>query len=295
MRPKPLGALFAGMLIAMSLTSCGGGDEATDVGSIVENGGDEQVDVGSGTGVTQTGTPTLTAEPGQAWAEVDGERYTYNSAGSLYFICEVNAQGAQVNFQTNDGQDLSITAIPQGDTWQGNLAFKPGGGVEIQFGASLPNDADPLIVGDGALSFEGTGTKITDFDLANGEDVEIALAVNCETPGGGTDPTAVMGEDTYLFPLSGVQSLQCSIEPDRLDIRVDRLSIDNLQLEIGVRQEGGGWIGTVAVYTPEGTFTSPVSGDAPGLSIDGSTVSYEGTFTGGPAGDVEGTVSITCP
>lgn len=294
MRASTLAALAAATLIGLGMTGCGAGDEPGEPDPPDTADEAAAADPAAATGEVTIGTPTVTADPGTAWAEVDGMRIDYPSAGSLNYLCDIGPERVQVNVQTNEGRDLLLQASLQGEQWLGQLTFKPGEGT-VQYGASFPGDAR-MVIGDGALSVEGTVSKVEDFDLANATDVDATLAVSCAAAeGSGEEATAVVDGTTYTFPASGAQSFDCSITPDNLDVRINRLALDGLQLEVSARLEGGSWVGAVVVYTPEATFTSTLTPEGTGLEVDGSSVGFEGTFTGGPAGDVPGTVSATCP
>jgi hypothetical protein len=186
-----------------------------------------------------------------------------------------------------------VQAGLQGERWVGNATFKAGDGENVQYGAQIPSDAMPLLVGTDSLSFEGTVTRIEDFDAANPTTVDASFAVNCAVPGG--VPSAEIGGTSYTFDPSGAQSVTCTVADDAINILINRLSADGLQLEVSSRREGDALLGNVSVYTPDGTFTSPLPQDGAGLEVTGSTVAYQGTFTGGPSGDVAGTVAVTCP
>jgi hypothetical protein len=294
MRAWRLAAIVAAPLIGLGITGCGGDAAPDDQEPAAEEA--EPPDTGEGSGRVSLGEPPLTADPGSAWAEVEEARLDYRSAGSLNYVCDVTPDHLQVNFQTNDGQDLLLQASLQGDRWVGQLTFAGAGEGTTQFSAVLPDDADPMVVGDGAVSFEGTVSKVVDYDLANATDVSASVAVNCApAAGSGEEATAELGGSTYSFPASGAQSFDCTVSDESLDVRINRLAVDGLQLEISARVDGEKWIGAVVVSAPEGTFTSTLSPDGAGLTVEGPTVDYTGTFTGGPSGDATGSVSVTCP
>ncbi len=294
MRAWRLAALVAAPLIGLGMTSCGGGEAAGEPASPGIEAADDADPAPGSDGEVSVGTPAVTADPGTAWAEVDGARIDYPSAGSINYLCDIGPDQVAVNVQTPEGRDLLLQASLQGDGWVGQLSFAPGGGT-LRYGASFPGDAR-MVIGDGALSFEGTVTKVEDFDPANATDTDATVAVSCAaSDGSGEEATAVVDGTTYSFPASGAQSFDCTVAPETLDVRINRLAVDGLQLEVSARVEGGSWIGAVAVYTPEATYLSTLTPEGAGLVVDGSTVDFEGTFTGGPAGDVTGTVSASCP
>ncbi len=294
MRAWRLTALVAAPLIGLGMTSCGGGEAREPASPGVEAAEEADPAVGGSGGEVTLGTPTVTADPGTAWAEVESTRIDYPSAGSLNYLCDIGPDRVQVNVQTPEGRDLLLRASLQGDRWLGQLTFAPGDGT-VQYSASFPGDVR-MVIGDGALSVEGTVTKVEDFDLANATEADATVAVSCGAPAdSGEEATAVLDGTTYTFPASGAQSFDCTVAPESLDVRINRLAVDGLQLEISARVEGGSWIGAVVVNAPDATYTSTLTPEGTGLVVDGSTVGFEGTFTGGPAGDVTGTVSASCP
>ncbi len=288
--------LFPAMLMVLALGSCGGDDDA---GSPFDNnaGSDQTATTGAGgsggssneNGGGNSGEPSLTADPGRAWAEVEGQRVEYVSAGSIYYFCDIGTSQVNVNYQTPEGHDMSLNATFDGNHWVGSLTVKPGTGKNLQYSAVLPDDADKFVVGETSLSFEGTTSRLENFDLNSARDETMTLAVNCGAAGG-SDAMADIGGTTYSFPVSGAQSFDCNVAADNVEVQINRLAIDNLQLEIDARKDGDRWLGSVTVYTAGGSLTSSVPADGEGLVIDGSSVTYEGTF-----GDVEGSVSVTCP
>lgn len=265
----------------------GGGDSASVDGNDSESGS-------GGGGLVSSDQVTLTADPGSAYAEVDGERFVYEAAGSLGYTCEIGADAIRINFQTPEGQDLSAQVVRSGDGWTGQLTFTSAEGGQVQYSAVVDRGSGTLGVSDEALSYEGTADRIEDFDLLNATPVPARVAVNCALPGDGGDPVAEIDGTLYSFPLSGAQSVSCSVSPSDIDITVNRLALENLQLAIDMRGGPDDWIGSVFVITPEGNFSVTLVGDADGLEIDGSTVTYAGPIEG-DAGEVEAEVAITCP
>lgn len=293
--------------LVLMLGACGGSDDDADDGSggegdpastaapLADGGGaDAAASADQVNGVIGTDQPTLTADPGTAYAEVDGGRIVYESAGSLYYTCEIGPDNLHVNFQTADGNDLSIQAGRAGGGWAGQFSFRSAAEGTTQYSVVFGQSAGTLGVGDGALSYEGTADRIVDFDLANAEEVEVDVAVSCAPTGDGNDPQAVIDGVTYVFALSGAQSVTCEVSPDDVDVTINRLGVDNLQLSIDMRGGPDDWIGSVFVITPDGDFIVTLTGAAEGLTIDGDTVTYEGPIQAGGA-DVQASVSISCP
>jgi len=288
--------LAAGILLA----ACGGDDDGGGAQLPIgdNRGGDptpttsSSDNSGGGAGGGAAGAVTKTTEPGQALVEVDGETIVYRAAGSSFYTCDILDDRITVNFQTGDGHDLLIQGSLQASGWVANVNFKAAGASNVQYGATIPVDADAFGLGNSAMSFEGTVSRIKDFDIANAERVPATIAVNCASPGG--DPTAQIGDETYVFRLSGAQSVQCDVTPDQFEVRINRLSTDDLQLEAQGRQQSGAWLGNVTVYAGSERFTSTFVSIGTGLDIEGSTLNYEGTFTSTGGEELEGSISVTC-
>lgn len=302
-------SVAAASALVLILGACGGGDDDDGAGGVepaptadpADGGADAGAEPagddgggGGGGGVVGTDTPTLTADPGTAYAEVDGERIVYESAGSLYYTCEIGPDTVQVNFQTADGNDLSIQAGLDSTGWRGQLTLKAADGGNTQYSVVFAQNSGTMGVGDGALSYEGTADRIVDFDVLNAEEVDASIAVACAPTGDGNDPQAVIDGTTYVVPLSGAQSVTCAVTPDDIDITINRLALENLQLSIDMRGGPDDWIGSVFIITPDGDFTATLSGAAEGLTIDGNTVTYDGPIQADGA-DVPASVSVTCP
>jgi hypothetical protein len=300
--------MLAVLVSLLVLGACGGGDDgggdlfAPGTTSGDGGGGTEPAPPGEGSdaeggtlgGVSAADRATLSTDPGTAYADVDGEHIAYASAGSIGYTCEVGPDRLLVNFQTPEGQDLSIQAGLDETGWRGQFTFRAAGQGNTQYSVVLAQASGTLGAGDGVMSYEGTADRIVDFDVTNAESVDVEVAVNCTVAGDGREPEAVLGGATYVFPLSGAQSVTCAVTPDDVDITINRLATENLQLSIDMRGGPGDWIGAVFVITPDGEYTATLSGDAPGLTIDGRTVTYEGPIES-DGGETEASVSVTCP
>lgn len=285
--------------------ACGGGDgepsgdatEGADQSDGTTGDGDGLGDTGAASGgdvdaLVVVGVPPITAEPGTAFVELDGERLDWAASGSINVQCTVTDAQVSVNFQTADGHDLLVQGAPQDGTWFLTTTFAPGGDNTRYTAESIARDGT-FTIGDGALSYEGQVARVVDFDVANAEMVDARLAVNCDPAGGGSDPTAEIGDAAYAFPVSGAQSVTCTVTADAVEVRINRLAIDGIQLEINATSDGGQWLGNVTVYTDDGNLSSTIPADGTGLSVDGTTVTYEGTFST-PSGDQAGTATATC-
>jgi hypothetical protein len=245
------------------------------------------------------GDVSVSAEPGQAVVEVEGETIMYDSAGSIAYTCDIDSERIQVNFQTPEGHDLLIQGGALDGELRANITFTVGGdGPNLNHSASTPNDGE-LQIGDDALRYEGTVTIVDDFDIETSRDVDAVIEVNCATAGG--DPRAEIDGQTFVFEISGAQSFDCEItDANTFRVQVNRLSLDDLQLSFDGRPEGDGVIGNVTITAGDDSYTATLFGAQPeGLVVEGSTITYTGTFehrvNGEVEGDVEGTATAACP
>jgi hypothetical protein len=272
----------------------GGDDDGNDDDANDDDdraGGSDASSASTGPGVV-LGTPTITAEPGKAWAEVGADRFDYASAGSVGFECLLAADRVTVNFQTPEGRNLLIQGSSQTGDWHLSATFASGEDDNTQYGAESSSGDGVFTVGDGLLSYEGTINKVVDRDIVNPEEVDGQIAVNCASPGG--DPTAEVGGVTYTFPIPGAQSFDCVVSDDEIDVMINRLAMEDLQLQISGRVEGDQLIGGVYIIDGEERLSSTFPADRTGLTLDGSTLTYEGTFTAADGTESPGSVEITC-
>lgn len=309
-RGGPTGSRWAAIAVVVAAAAaCGGGDDDASAGDGDQSGAVSDVDEppagAAGGGDADTGggaagavgvvlgDPPSTADPGQVWVEVGGERLEYTTGDALAVECSITPERVTVNLQTADGRSFLLQGADDGGSWFLNLTFSPGGGDEqVSYGSESASGRGTYTIGDGALSYDGTVIRVVDFDVANGEELDARLAVNCASPGG--DPTAVVGGETYAFPVSGAQSVQCQVSPEAIDVRINRLALEGRQLELSVRLDGDAWLGTVTVYRNEGNLSSLVPPDGAGLTVDGTSVTYVGTFEGPDGAQLDGSVEVTC-
>lgn len=288
---------------ALALSACGGGDDSSSDDESGADAVDPAVDASqdgsdvtdasssSGGGSVVVGDPSPTTEPGTVTVDVGGERLEYAAAGSINVNCTVTDQQVVVNLQTPEGRDFLLQGSPQTGDWFLSMTFAPGG-ENVTYSADSMSGRGTFTIGDNAVSYVGTVDRVVDFDVTNAEAVDAEVAVNCASAGG--DPTATVDGETYVFPLSGAQSVTCEVSDTSLEVRVNRLAIDGLQLEVTGSDQGGQWVGAAVVYTADGNYTSTLPDDGTGLSIDGTAVSYAGTFLSPTGAEVEGTVDVTC-
>lgn len=290
---------------ALAVAACAGGDLDEALDQIPVTPDDAESDLGGGSDDQQTGVSaggvgpvTATADPGQAWVEVDGERIVYEASGSQHYSCDVQRDGFTIHYKIIEGHNLSFSASNEGDGWSGRVFFTSDGPGNVRYSAVLPRDGS-LGLDEGAVSYEGTVERREDVDPSAATDLDARLAVNCDF--GGDNPTAVFGDRTITAPFSGAQSLDCTVSEDDHEVTVNRLGLDDKQISVEGRFNGESWLGSVSVTDGDDRYLSGIPADGAGLEIDGTSVSYEGSFTHTSKSEpdleeeVEGTVSVNCP
>jgi hypothetical protein len=297
---KSVGAALA---CAAALAGCGGD------GGGGEDGAEDAF--GSGTGNVEATTdtqshgatspdPSALPPRGEARVEVDGKVFTLAASGSVYYSCETGTDEIRINYQTTDGGDLAFQASRASGEWLGNVTFARG---DDNYGGTLPRDGEGLAVGETATTYRGTLTHRTYSDPANTRDVEATIAVNCDTggAGGGGEAMAEIGGRTFLFPASGAQSFECTVTAANVVVRVNRLALEDAQIEIQGTQQSGKWVGNVYVISGSDRYNATLPADGAGLEIAGTTLTFTGTFTQTTEADpsngqeVNGSASVTCP
>lgn len=278
---------------ALVVSACGGAlDGALDgenvFGTPPPTNEDGTFDIGAG----DAGPVTVTADPAQTWVEVEGERYVYDAIGTIHYECLISDDRVSVSYQTGNGHDLLIQGSVLDQGWLLNLNFTVGEQTNIAYGATLPGDGS-LGLGDGQLSYEGPIDRVEDRDILNPTIVDASIAVNCSVPEG--EPMAVINGVEYVISMVGAASVVCEVSADAVTVQINRLIEDGTNLDIGVEMQDGGWFGHVAVTTPDDHYLAKDSPNPVGLTVSGSTVTYEGTFEGDVVGEVEGSVVVDCP
>lgn len=299
--------LVASVAVAvMAMAACGGDDDATpdvggDAGDLVDDAADDAAevvdDVGEAAEELEGGAgsfevldaPTVTADPGTAVVEVDGQRLEYRFVGSVNPTCDISPDYVQINVQSADGYSMSMIVSNLTGGWTGSLTAV-GEETNVAYGSGFVGGR--VGIGADAVSYEGPIDKVVDRDILNPETMDGTVAVNCATPGG--DPTATLGDQAFAFPVSGAQSFECEVGADAFEIRVNRLAVDGLQLEMQGRDDGTQWIGAVVVYTSDGSWTGQLPPDGAGLTVEGAAVTFEGTFIGPDGAEVSGSAAATC-
>lgn len=313
--------LIAVVGAAAMQAGCGGGsgldnsgllDQIDDPDSVAVGGAVEgNDDSGPGEavpGALVAGPVTVFAEPGHAVVTVDGRTidHTSHEAGGA-FRCVVSDEQINLDVRSEFGS-MALSAMPVDDGWIGRFTADSDEGDAdswIQYSAQ-PFDGELGIDPEAhTVSYVGTAVRQDRIAMSEGEldtpTVDVTVAVNC-----GIEPaTLEVGSETFTFPLFEADSMTCQVTaPDSIDITINYLSTENRQLQFDVRSDGDGVIGGVHVIDGDDRWSSVIStqgGTADGLSFDGSTVTYTGTFEHTSDADadlseeVEGTAVGTCP
>ncbi|MGB7861361.1 MAG: hypothetical protein WBM90_12760 [Acidimicrobiia bacterium] len=293
-------AVFAVLALVVSACGGGGGDDSglgDDVfGGIGDAAGENQDSDGGGgvPGAGEAGPVTGTADPTTAWVEVEGQRFEFEVPGSVHHQCIIGEERVTINYQETETGSLLIQGQNLGDGWLLSLTVAAGGS-NVSYGGSLPGDGSLGIDGS-SLSYEGPADRVEDYDIVNATEVDISLAVNCTPPGDGI--TATVGGTEYQVQFSG--SVRCEITDEMIEVAIGDARAQggalDAELQMGAIRDGDGeWFGSATVRTADGTsYTSEMSAEGDLPTVDGLTISYEGTFSS-DAGDVDGSVSFSCP
>jgi hypothetical protein len=285
--------------VAIALSGCGGGKgngAAEDGSSFGTNPGETST---ADTGSVELDPSTL-PPPGHARVEVDSQVYMPAASGSIHFDCEVGADEIRVNFQQTDEGDLTFQARVLNGAWLGNVTFVNG---DNNYGGSLTDGGQELTIGTSAVTYTGSMTHRTYSDPTDTREVEAVVAVNCDTSGAGDEGEAMAEIDgrTYTFPASGAQSYECEVAPTAFRVTINRLAPESEQIQLEGTQKSGEWLANVYVISGTDRFNAIIPADGAGLEINGTMLTFSGTFTQTSETDptvedeVDGSASVTCP
>ena len=301
---------------------CGGGSEFGDSDLFDQIDGLESADAndlgyvdddGSGSGQSipgalEAGAVTVFAEPGHAVVTVDGRTIDHTPDGlGGGFRCDFADEYVNVEVSSEIGS-MVVTATRVDDGWLGGFtADSDEGGADdwIQYSAQ-PFDGELGIDAESyALSYVGTAMRQDRDAMSKGDldmpTVDVTVAVNC-----GIEPATVeVGDQTFTFAPFESDSMNCQVtSPDSIAISLNSLSTGDRQLQFDTRPDGDGVIGGVYVIEGDDRWNAVIStqgGTADGLSVDGSTVTFTGTFEHTSDADPDlseefgGTATVTCP
>lgn len=286
------------MALLLTLSACGGDAENAGsegglgeevFGGIGQASGDVDPGDGGSASATEIGAPTQTADPSTGWVEVEGQRYEFEAIGSTHFRCDIMEDQISINFQqTTSENELSVQGSVANGQWNANVTFAPSEERQISYGASIGFDTGTAGFGDTAFSYEGTMSRVEDFDIVNAQDVQATIAVNCATPGG--EPTAEVAGESLTFPFTGAGDLECFVSDEESYVLISQSQPERIQLQVDIQEA----FGAFNITSGENRYGSFVPEDGTGLSIDGSSLTYEGTFTGPTGEEYDGSVSVNC-
>ena len=306
------------VVAAVFFAGCGGGvdldgfEPSADPDDVADDdasgGGGDSGSAQGVPGALTAGPVTVSAEPGHAVVTVDGRSIDHNGAalgGS--FRCVFSDDVISLDVNSGFGA-MTLSADRTDGGWIGRFTADSDEGDDdswIQYAAQPFEGELGIDLDANTLSYVGAAQRQDRIAMSEGdldtETVEVTVAVNC-----GLDPATVeVGSEAFSFPLFAADSATCVVTAsDSIDVTVNYLATENRQLQFDVRPDGDGVIGGVFVIDGDDRWSSVIStqsGSADGLSVDGSTATYTGTFEHTSDTDpdlmeeIEGTAVVTCP
>ncbi|MDH5423190.1 MAG: hypothetical protein OEY55_15425, partial [Acidimicrobiia bacterium] len=205
------------------------------------------------------------------------------------YMCDVMEDRITINFQqTTSENTFSVQGSVFNGQWNATINFAPSGATQVSYGASIGFDPGTAGFGDRAFSYEGTMSRVEDFDIVNAQEVPATIAVNCATPGG--EPTAQVGDESLTFPFSGASDLECDVSDEESYVLISHNQPERIQMQVDIQEA----FGAFNITFGEVRYESFVPDDGTGLTIDGSSLTYQGTFTGPTGEEFDGAVSVNC-
>ena len=260
---------------------------------------------GSTTGALDAGPVTVFAEAGHAVVTVDGRTidHTASESGGA-FRCMFSDE--QINFEVNsEFGTMTLQASRTDDGWRGTFTADSDEEGWIQYTAQPFDGELGIDLESPALSYAGAAERNDRDAMSDGDfdspTVDVTVAVNC-----GIDPAIVeVGGQTFTFPPFEADNMTCQVSgPDSVDVTLSYRGDQDRQLQFSLRPDGGGVIGGVHVQDGDDRWSSIIStagGTTDGLSFDGATVTFTGTFEHTSDADpdlseeLDGTATVTCP
>lgn len=260
---------------------------------------------GSTPGPLDAGPVTAFADPGHAVVTVDGRTLDHTAAesGGL-FRCMFSDD--QISLEvTSEFGSMALRATLADDGWLGTFTADSDEEGWIQYTAQPFDGELGIDFETDTLSYTGVATRNDREAMADGEfdspTVDATVAVNC-----GIEPATVeVGGETLTFPLFEADHMTCLVsEPDSIDIMINYLATQDRQLQFSLRPDGDGVIGGVHINDGQERWSGTIAtadSTADGLSFDGTTVTFTGTFVHTSDADanlseeLDGTATVTCP
>lgn len=304
--------------VVLLQAGCGGSSEldqgglfeqAEVTGDVLDSDGDDGPTIGDPVpGALEAGPVTVTAEPGHAVVTVgDGSTDHTPVESGHTFRCVFSDDQISLDVRSEHGA-MALSAVRGEGGWTGRFTADADEGAAddwIQYSAQPLDGELGLDLDARTLSYVGSAVR-QDRNAMSGGDLEtptvdVTVAVNC-----GIEPAVVeVADETFSFPPFEADSMTCQVTgPDSIDITLNFLSTQNRQLQFSVRPDGEGVIGGVSVIDGDEDWraiVSTVDDTADGLSVDGSTVTFTGSFEHTSDADpdlteeFDGSATVTCP
>jgi len=166
--------------LAMLLAACGGGG-LDDAGSGNNDDGEgtpfEGIgDAANSVQLLEAGPLTETADSGDVWVEVDGQRLEFTNTDSEVLDCIVNDEQMSIIYRSDDGSEVRLSGLLLPDGWNVQLTVNSAG-EQLMNGAALRSGT--LGVEGASLSYDGTADVMEGGEVVSQPGV--VLAANCNT------------------------------------------------------------------------------------------------------------------
>lgn len=172
--------LAAALSLAMLLAACGGGGALGDAvpGNDEDGEGTPFEGIGDAANsvqLLQAGPLTETADSGDVWVEVDGQRLEFTDTDSEVLDCIVNDEQLSIIYR-GDGSEVRLSGLLLPDGWNLQLTVDSGD-EQLLNGAALRSGT--LGLDDASLSYGGPADVMEGGEIASQPDV--TFAANCNT------------------------------------------------------------------------------------------------------------------
>jgi hypothetical protein len=298
--------VLATVLLCVTLAACGGLAEQLDFDDVdsADVFDDDSAFSGSTPGALDAGPVTVFAEPGHAVVTANGRTldHTPGESGGRFW-CSFSEEHITLEVNSEFGS-MILRANQSAEGWSGTFTADSDEEGWIQYTAQ-PFDGELGIDFESEeLSYVGIAERHDRDAMADGDfdtpTVDVTVAVNC-----GIEPATVdVGGQMFTFAPFAASQSTCQISgPDSIDINISYTTEDR-RLQFSLRPDGDGVIGGVYLSEGDDKWTAVIStnsGTAEGLSFDGNSVTFTGTFVhtsdADPdlSEDLEGTATATCP
>ena len=282
--------------------------DTSESGASDGDAGDDPTFGGTLPGALEAGPVTVLAEPGHAVVTVGDGSTDHTPVGpGQAFRCVFTDDQISLDVRSEHGA-MVLSAVGSDGGWTGQFTADADEGTAddwIQYSAQPFNGELGIDQDTQTLSYVGSAFRQDRNAMSDGDTdtptVDVTVAVNC-----GIEPAVVeVADRTFTFPPFEADSMVCQVTgPDSIDITLNSLGTQDRQLQFSVRPDGDGVIGGVYVIDGDDNWSAIIStsGDTTGgLSVDGATATFTGTFehTSDVDPDLveefEGFATVTCP